>query len=137
MAKLVNAHDSKSCGKPCGFESHYRQYMLCSEAQKNINSFLRKTLKGNELRKTYYHLLKCRECKEVLLDEFSFYTTFNDLDKDLDFNYERKLTEFMNGVGEKIKSRDSNMISKFTLVSILLCILFLIILIIALRIMYR
>lgn len=23
MAELVDAHDSKSCGKPCGFESHF------------------------------------------------------------------------------------------------------------------
>ncbi len=25
MAELADAHDSKSCGKPCGFESRYRQ----------------------------------------------------------------------------------------------------------------
>ena len=23
MAELADAHDSKSCGKPCGFESHF------------------------------------------------------------------------------------------------------------------
>ena len=24
VAELADAHDSKSCGKPCGFESHHR-----------------------------------------------------------------------------------------------------------------
>ena len=137
MAKLVNAHDSKSCGKPCGFESHYRHTMQCGVAQKNINSFLRETLKGNELRKTYYHLKKCPKCKEVLLDEFSFYTTFNDLDKDLDFNYERNLEKLMSDIEEKIKSRDSVLTSRFIIASIFICFIFLLILIIALRLMYR
>ena len=27
MAELADAHDSKSCGKPCGFESHLRHQM--------------------------------------------------------------------------------------------------------------
>ena len=137
MAKLVNAHDSKSCGKPCGFESHYRHYMQCNVAQKNIKSFLRETLKGNELRKTYYHLKKCPECKEVLLDEFSFYTTINDLDKDLDFNYEKNLAKFMSKIEKRITDNDSNLIFKYYFISILICIVFLFILIIALRLMYR
>ena len=111
--------------------------MQCSVAQKNINSFLRQTLKGNELRKTYYHLQKCQECKEVLLDEFSFYTTFNDLDKDLDFNYEKNLSEFMERIGFKIKSRDTALVQRYILVSIFICFVFLMILVIALRIMYR
>ena len=110
--------------------------MQCSVVQKNINSFLKETLKGNELRKTYYHLLKCPECKEVLLDEFSFYTTFNDLDKDLDFNYERNLNSFMEKIGNRIKTKDSQMIRHFVVASILICVLFVIILIVALRIMY-
>ena len=112
-------------------------HMQCSVAQKNINSFIRKTLKGNELRKTYYHLKKCPECKEVLLDEFSFYTTFNDLDKDLDFNYERNLNNFMDEIGENIKNRDASLMGKYIVASIAICILFLIILILALRIMYK
>ena len=112
-------------------------YMQCDEAQKNINSFLRKTLKGNELRKTYYHLKKCSKCKEVLLDEFSFYTTFNDLDKDLDFNYKKNLEKYMNSIEEKIKSRDSVMISRFIIASVAICFLFLLILVLALRLMYR
>ena len=137
MAKLVNAHDSKSCGKPCGFESHYRHSMQCSEAQKNINSFLRETLKGNELRKTYYHLKKCTNCKDVLLDEFSFYTTFNDLDKDLDFNYEKNLSSFMKKIGDRISNRDSSLMSRYIIVSIFICVILLLILVIALRIMYK
>lgn len=111
-------------------------HMQCDEAQKNINSFLRKTLKGNELRKTYYHLQKCKECKEVLLDEFSFYTTFNDLDRDLDFNYEKNLSEFMEKVGLKIKTRDAKLVNRYILMSIFICIVFLMILVIALRLMY-
>ena len=27
VAELVDAHDSKSCGKPCGFESHHRYHL--------------------------------------------------------------------------------------------------------------
>ena len=111
--------------------------MDCSTAQKNINNFLRETLKGNELRKTYYHLKNCDTCKEVLLDEFSFYTTFNDLDKDLDFNYERNLKKFMNKIGDRIKSKDDKLTSKYIFASVMICIMFLIILIIALRIAYK
>ena len=111
--------------------------MQCSTAQKNINSFLRETLRGNELRRTYYHLKKCQDCKEVLLDEFSFYTTFNDLDKDLDFNYERNLKKFMNKIGDRIKSKDDKLTSTYIFASVMICIMFLIILIIAMRIAYK
>ena len=111
--------------------------MDCKTAQKNINSFLRETLRGNELRRTYYHLKKCQDCKEVLLDEFSFYTTFNDLDKDLDFNYQKQLNEFMKKTEDSIKIRDNKMTRRYILVSILICVLFTIILVIALRVTYR
>ena len=110
--------------------------MQCAVAQKNINSFLRETLKGNELRKTYYHLLKCKDCKEVLLDEFSFYTIFNDLDKDLDFNYEKNLSLFMDKIGNKINIYDYKKTRYYIMISILMCISFVIILVIALRLMY-
>lgn len=136
MAKLVNAHDSKSCGKPCGFKSHYRHFMQCSEAQKNINSFLRETLKGNELRRTYYHLKKCPICKEVLLDEFSFYMTFNDLDQDLDFNYEKNLNKFMNDIENRIVGGDGYKLRQYIFISAMICLTFLLILIIAIRIVY-
>ena len=29
VAELADAHDSKSCGKPCGFESHQRHQYGC------------------------------------------------------------------------------------------------------------
>lgn len=101
-----------------------------------MNSFLRETLKGDELRKTYYHLTKCKNCKEVLLDEFSFYTTFNDLDKDLSFNYEKNLSKFMRKIGEGIQLQDSSATFRYVIISVLLCLLFILILIVALRIMY-
>ena len=28
MAELADAHDSKSCGKPCGFESHFGHHKI-------------------------------------------------------------------------------------------------------------
>lgn len=80
---------------------------------------------------------KCQDCKEVLLDEFSFYTTFNDLDKDLDFNYQKQLNEFMKKTEDSIKTRDNKMTRRYILVSILICVLFTIILVIALRVTYR
>ena len=112
--------------------------MQCSDAQKNINSFIRETLKGDELRKTYYHLANCKnDCKEVLLDEFSFYTTFNDLDKDLDFNYEKNLSRFMKKIEDKIKTTDAKLISKYVLVSIIICVILVLILVVAIRLMYE
>ena len=110
--------------------------MQCSVAQKNINNFLRKTLKGNELRKTYYHLATCPDCKEVLLDEFSFYTTFNDLDIDLDFNYEKKLNEFMNNIKWQIINSDKKIIKKYRFISIIICVVFILLLVIALKVVY-
>ena len=80
---------------------------------------------------------KCTECKEVLLDEFSFYTTFNDLDKDLDFNYQKNLNKFMNSVESKIKLHDYRLMKKYIFISIAICIVFVVLLVIALRITYR
>ena len=111
--------------------------MECNEAQKNISSFLKKTLKGNKLRKTYYHIKKCDVCREVLLDEFSFYMTFNDLDKDLDFNYKRRLNEVLRDVENQIVTKDKKLKIKYILLSLGICIAFVIILVVALRIVYR
>ncbi len=111
--------------------------MNCKTAQKNINSFLRETLRDNELRRTYYHLKRCQECKEVLLDEFSFYTAFNDLDKDLNFNYQKKLNEFMNKTEDRIKTNDSKKTKKYLIISIAICVVFVILLVIALKVTYR
>ena len=110
--------------------------MNCNTAQKNINSFLRETLRGNELRRTYYHLKKCQECKEVLLDEFSFYTAFNDLDKDLNFNYQKQLAEFMNKTENIIKTSDSKKTRKYLITSSAICVVFVILLVIAIKVMY-
>ncbi|MBQ2205347.1 MAG: hypothetical protein II411_05590 [Lachnospiraceae bacterium] len=102
-----------------------------------MNSFLKGTLKGNELRRTVYHIKNCPYCKEVLLDEFSFYMTFNDLDKDLNFNYEKKMNELLNDTEQKIVALDSKLKKKYVILSILLCFAFMAILTLALRLMYR
>ena len=111
--------------------------MQCKTAQKNINSFLKETLKGNELRRTYYHLAKCPECKEILLDEFSFYTVLNDLDSDIGFSFRKKLEEFMENTEKKIVNGDKRKIKSYTLLSIIICVIFVVLLIIALKVMYR
>ena len=111
--------------------------MQCNTAQKNINSFLKETLKGNELRRTYYHLAKCPECKEILLDEFSFYTVFNDLDNDLNFSYNGKLDELMKKTEEKIVNGDKRKVKKYIFISIMMCVVFVVLLVIALKVMYR
>lgn len=113
------------------------RHMQCQTAQKNINSFLRETLKGNELRRTYYHLVKCPDCKEILLDEFSFYTVFNDLDSDLNFSYNNKLKELMKRTEDKIVNGDKKKVRKYILASIMICIIFVALLIVALKVMYR
>lgn len=110
--------------------------MDCETARKNMNGFLRGTLKSLEQRRTYYHIEKCSECKEVLLDEFSFYTTFNDLDTDLDFNYVKGFEKFLRNVKEKIESGDEELKIRYTILSILICILFIIILYLAIRLVY-
>lgn len=111
--------------------------MQCKTAQKNINSFLKETLKGNELRRTYYHLAKCPECKEILLDEFSFYTVFNDLDNELDFSYKKKLDELMKRIEDEIVLGDKRKVKRYTIISIIMCVMFVILLIIAIKVMYR
>ncbi len=110
--------------------------MNCSQAKKNINAFLRGTLKGNELRRTYYHLKKCDSCREVLLDEFSFYTTFNDLDKDLDFNYEKNLNEYMTKVEKSILSHDARLKRKYVIISLMICSILVLLLVIAIKVVY-
>ena len=79
---------------------------------------------------------KCQECKEVLLDEFSFYTAFNDLDKDLNFNYQKQLAEFMNKTENIIKTSDSKKTRKYLITSIAICVVFVILLVIAIKVMY-
>ena len=39
MAELADAHDSKSCGKPCGFESHHRYHKKTKRIFENEYSF--------------------------------------------------------------------------------------------------
>lgn len=111
--------------------------MNCKSAQKRIGAFIRGTLSGNELRKTYYHINKCDKCKEILLDEFSFYTVFNDLDKELDFNYHNKINELLEKTGEDIKKSDSIKIMKYRIYSFLICVLGAVIVFIALKVVYR
>lgn len=111
--------------------------MNCKVAEKNLGEFFRGTLKGNELRQTYYHLKECNRCKEVLLDEFSFYTTFNDLDTDLNFSYEKSLNRFMEMIEQSIKMYDYSLKIKYIILSILICVAFFVLLIIALKVVYR
>lgn len=110
--------------------------MDCETARKNMNGFLKGTLKSLEQRRTYYHVQKCSECKEVLLDEFSFYTTFNDLDTDLDFNYVKGFEKFLKGIKDNIEINDAEIKLRYILLSILICIIFIIILFIAVRLAY-
>ena len=111
--------------------------MDCDYAQKKIDSFIKGTLKGNELRRTLYHIKGCPKCKEVLLDEFSFYTAFNDLDRDLDFNYSNKLNSLLNSVEERIKIKDSYLRQKYFVISVLICFFMLFLVVIALKVVYR
>ena len=111
--------------------------MDCSIAQKKIDSFIKGTLNGNELRRFFYHIKDCKECNEVLLDEFSFYTAFNDLDRDLDFNYKEKLKIMMKDTEDKIKIRDSYLRHKYFIMSLLICFVFLFLVVIALKVVYR
>lgn len=111
--------------------------MECTEAQSKFVSLFKGTIKGNELRKTYYHIVNCKKgCKEILLDEFSFYTTFNDLDKDLDFNYKRKLDELLDSIKMKIETGDSDKTIRYILISIAMCVAFVILVALAIRIVY-
>lgn len=111
--------------------------MNCSTARSKINGLLKGTIKGNELRRTYYHIVNCPKCMEILLDEFSFYTTFNDLDKDLGFNYKKKLDELLNKIKTKIEVSDSDKTLKYIVISFAICIIFIVIVAIAIRITYR
>lgn len=107
--------------------------MECNVARSNINALLKGTIKGNNLRRTYYHIKSCEKCKEILLDEFSFYTTFNDLDTDLDFNYKTKLEEFLMKIENKILVNDSDKKLKYTVISLCICFVFAILVALALR----
>ena len=110
--------------------------MKCKDVQKNINGFLRGTLTGNDLRRTYYHIEKCKDCKEILLDEFSFYTTFNDLDNDLSFNYKKKLDEFLVDTKTKIKERDYSLLNRYVIYTVIICMACIVVLIVAIRFVY-
>ena len=111
--------------------------MDCSIAEKNINSLIRGTLKGKELRRTYFHLKKCARCKEVLLDEFSFYMTFNDLDKYLNYNYKENLEKILAEIEHNIRHNDSILRQNYYIASILICVFVFLLLVFALRMVYR
>lgn len=111
--------------------------MECSEVKKNINKFLKGQVSRNDKRKMYYHLKTCNDCKEVLFDEFSFFTTFNDLDVSLDFNYENKLEEILKKIETDIVATDDEDKKRYLTISILICICLIILLIIAIKLVYR
>ncbi len=110
--------------------------MNCNTAEKNLGSLIRGTLKGNELRRTYYHIKKCPMCYELLLDEFSFYTSFNDLDVDLDFNYKKNLNKLLDDIGYNLKKYDAHLKNKYILYSILFCVASIVVVAIAVRFVF-
>ena len=56
MAELADAHDSKSCGKPCGFESHHRHQ------KKHSESYAFKILKSGTRKGAYRSFRQVKAC---------------------------------------------------------------------------
>lgn len=110
--------------------------MDCINSQKNINKLIRNELKKDELRETFNHISKCKKCMEVLLEEYSFYIAFNDQDKELYFDYENKLNLFLEKIHNEIKTENMKLTIKYTLFSIIFCVLSLIIFLCIVRIVF-
>ena len=109
----------------------------CESTRKNINLFLKNKLFDNELRKFYYHIKNCRKCYEQLIDEYTFFVAFNDLDDDNNFNYEKSLDEKLFRIGNEIKLIDDKKIFDYTLYSFLILFFLFIVLIFSIRVVYK
>ena len=109
----------------------------CEEIRKNINLFLKNKLNSNDVRKFYYHIKHCKKCYEQLLDEYTFFVTFNDLDDDFHFNYEKSLNEKLEKIENNFETNDNKKIFDYTLYSLLILFFLFFVLIISIRVVYK
>ena len=111
--------------------------MNCVDFRNNINLFLNNKLYGNKLRQFVYHATDCKDCHSSLYDEFVFYTTYNDLDLDVGFDYNEVLDEKLNDVKLQFEISDKDATNRYIIISIVLCIVIIIALAFLVRFIYR
>ena len=105
--------------------------------ENNIPKFFKNELTGNELRRFAYHFVECETCREQAMEEYAFYTTYNDLDKELNFDYRKDLKKKIDNTISQIESNDKILQIKYFIVSVLICIFGVIAVGLLLRIIYK
>lgn len=91
--------------------------------ENNIPKFFKNELKGNDLRRFVYHYEECETCREQADEEYAYFSTYNDLDKEKNYNHKKDLkTKVVNTITQ-LEFNDKILIIKYTIYSILICIL--------------
>lgn len=111
--------------------------MECNVVKKNLIPLIKNELKGNALRRTYYHIEECQNCKDALFDEFALYVAMNDLDVRLDFNYKTEFNNFLQKIKDEIKYNDDETKVRYTFFSYVICLLMGLTIFVAMIIVYR
>lgn len=90
----------------------------CIDCQKRNNDFLEDKLSFNDERKFIYHIDTCKKCFDELLEEYIFYVSYNDLDKNLNLNYRDSLINIINEKKYKIITDDKKITKYYIFISI-------------------
>lgn len=108
----------------------------CDNFKNMIKDFLEDKLSLDKKRKFICHLAKCHDCQDVLLEEYIFYVTYNDLDDNISLNYRDNLYNNIYKVKEEIREYDEKKIKMYIFFSIALIFIVINIISIIIRILY-
>ena len=104
--------------------------------ENNIPKFFKNELKDNDLRRFVYHYEECESCREQANEEYAFFATYNDLDNELNYDHRKDLKTKVNNTIAKIEFNDKILRIKYSIISILICIIGLIFMAFMLRTIY-
>ena len=91
--------------------------------ENNIPKFFKNELKDNDLRRFVYHYDECESCREQAIEEYAFFATYNDLDKTPNYDYSKDLKKRVNDTIAKIEFNDKLLKIKYTILSLVICLL--------------
>ena len=104
--------------------------------ENNIPKFFRNELKDNDLRRFVYHYEDCENCREQANEEYAFFATYNDLDKEADYDHRKDLKNKVHNTIVKIEFDDKLLRIKYTIISLAICIFGLVFMAFVLRMIY-
>ena len=105
--------------------------------ENNIPKFFKNELKDNDLRRFVYHYEECESCRDQANEEYAFFATYNDMDKESNYDHRKDLKTKVSYTIAKIEFNDKILRIKYTILSIVICVLGMLFVGFVLRFIYR